>query len=967
MAFDDDDFTAFDRGAKPDVCFAGMLQYDGDLKLPARFLVNPPEITNTLTEVLIAAGLNEYAVSETQKYGHVTYFWNGNKSDKFSEELETYKEIPSDNVSFDQRPWMKSAEITDDLIEVIKSKKYDFIRCNYPNGDMVGHTGSLDSTIIGVEAVDLGLSRLIKVCDEYGVTLVVPADHGNADEMLEKNKKHSIEIVVDRLVMKDGIKSRLTESIETAGTLTGGLVYIDVIDGEELHFSQSYACPEHGVSIEDLSPRMFSFNNPYGACPKCTGIGSSLRVDPDLIMPNTGLSIRNGAIKASGWNYAEGTIAAMYIDALAEKHGFSVDQPVSELSDEAVNEIMYGTHGEKILIKRPKQQGGGQFYTDFEGIAANLERRYAETNSQYSRDTIEEFMSEVECPECHGERLNKAALSVTVGGRNIMEFCRMSVTEALNFVNGLELTPREAMIAKRRTHATIISYQAPALKKSGIYGELQELKETIAEYRESMQSAPERCDDLMNQIDHLAETCGCTGDLEQIEEYLYEYENSLITDGLHVMNAEEAQGLLHALDGEYVPVGTAGDVVKNPDILPSGRNLVQFDPRLVPTKTAYERGAKAAQLAVEQYKKQTGSYPDTTAVILWGLETSRSQGETVGQILYYLGLRLRTDRASFDDRLEIIPREELGRPRMDVVIHMCGFFRDMYPNLVDNLNEMLQQILALDETDEENYFAANTRKLAQILMKEQGMDETRAWEMASCRIFGPKEGEYATRLTDVVKKGSWKAAEELGTGFTADLSYAYSYRHRGEAAASVLKHQYENVDYISQIRNNVEYELTDLDHYYEFYGGLSKAVENQKGEKPVMLVADTVGEDVKVQDIHEALNRGIRTRLLNPAWIEGMMRHTYHGVQQIEKRFENVMGFAASTDAVDSQTFSEMTRCYVADEELRRQMTKSNKWAYMKMMERLMEANHRGYYQATEEELESIREAYIEAEGEAEE
>ena len=194
MAFDDDNFTAFDRGAKPDVCFAGMLQYDGDLKLPARFLVNPPEITNTLTEVLVAAGLNEYAVSETQKYGHVTYFWNGNKSDKFSEELETYKEIPSDNVSFDQRPWMKSAEITDDLIEVIKSKKYDFIRCNYPNGDMVGHTGSLDSTIIGVEAVDLGLSRLIKVCDEYGVTLVVTADHGNADEMLEKNKKGEIQV-----------------------------------------------------------------------------------------------------------------------------------------------------------------------------------------------------------------------------------------------------------------------------------------------------------------------------------------------------------------------------------------------------------------------------------------------------------------------------------------------------------------------------------------------------------------------------------------------------------------------------------------------------------------------------------------------------------------------------------------------------------------------------------------------------
>lgn len=189
MAFDCGDFDAFDRGAKPNVVYAGMLQYDGDLKLPARFLVNPPEITNTLSEVLVKAGLRQYAVSETQKYGHVTYFWNGNRSGKFSEELETYKEIPSDNVSFDERPWMKSADITDDLIEVIRSGKYDFIRCNFPNGDMVGHTGSLPATITAMESVDLALARLIKVCDECGVTLLVTADHGNADEMLEMNKK----------------------------------------------------------------------------------------------------------------------------------------------------------------------------------------------------------------------------------------------------------------------------------------------------------------------------------------------------------------------------------------------------------------------------------------------------------------------------------------------------------------------------------------------------------------------------------------------------------------------------------------------------------------------------------------------------------------------------------------------------------------------------------------------------------
>lgn len=196
MAFDYDDesFTYFDRVRKPEVVYAGMLQYDGDLKIPQKFLVNPPEIKNTLTELLVKEGLNEYAVSETQKYGHVTYFWNGNRSEKFSEELETYCEIPSDRVSFDERPWMKSAEVTDAVIEAMRSGKYDFIRCNYPNGDMVGHTGSLEATIVAVEAVDLGLARALKAADENGFTVLITADHGNADEMLEKNKKGALQV-----------------------------------------------------------------------------------------------------------------------------------------------------------------------------------------------------------------------------------------------------------------------------------------------------------------------------------------------------------------------------------------------------------------------------------------------------------------------------------------------------------------------------------------------------------------------------------------------------------------------------------------------------------------------------------------------------------------------------------------------------------------------------------------------------
>lgn len=188
MAFDYEDFNKFDRVRRPDAVFCGMLQYDGDLNLPKNFLVSPPEIKNTLTELLVKNKIRQYAVSETQKYGHVTYFWNGNKSGKFDETLEDYEEIPSDRVSFDERPWMKAAEVTDKLIDAMESGKYDFLRANYPNGDMVGHTGSYNATRIAVEAVDLCLHRLLKAVDETNAILVVTADHGNADEMFEKVK-----------------------------------------------------------------------------------------------------------------------------------------------------------------------------------------------------------------------------------------------------------------------------------------------------------------------------------------------------------------------------------------------------------------------------------------------------------------------------------------------------------------------------------------------------------------------------------------------------------------------------------------------------------------------------------------------------------------------------------------------------------------------------------------------------------
>lgn len=267
---------------------------------------------------------------------------------------------------------------------------------------------------------------------------------------LEKNKKHTIEIVVDRLVLKEEIKSRLTDSLETAVKLSGGLAVIDVVGGEEILFSQNYACPEHGVSIEELTPRMFSFNNPYGACETCTGLGTFLRVDPDMIIPNKELSIRQGAVKASGWSFGdESTIANMYYTGLAEHYHFSLDTPVKDLPPEAIDAILYGTKGEKIKLYRQNEYGSGSYSTAFEGIVNNLDRRYKETTSEFMRDELEQCMSSVHCPDCHGDRLKKVSLSVTVGGINIMDFCKMSVVKALDFLDKLVLSERETMIADR--------------------------------------------------------------------------------------------------------------------------------------------------------------------------------------------------------------------------------------------------------------------------------------------------------------------------------------------------------------------------------------------------------------------------------------------------------------------------------------------------------------------------------------
>ncbi|MBO4915454.1 MAG: excinuclease ABC subunit UvrA, partial [Oscillospiraceae bacterium] len=268
---------------------------------------------------------------------------------------------------------------------------------------------------------------------------------------LDKNKKHSIEIVVDRLILRPDVIHRLTDSAETAASLSGGLVLINLIQEQrDILFSQNYACEDCGISIEELAPRMFSFNNPFGACPECTGLGFRLRVDPELVIPNRSISLLDGAICASGWNNIRGDgISRMYFEALSKKYRFSLRDPVEKLSQEVMDVILYGTKGEKLELQYDQPRGKGVLYQPFEGVVTNLERRYRETQSDSVRAELEECMGEQPCPVCNGKRLRREALAVTVGGMNISDFTDKSVVDALEFIDTLSLTPQQLQIGER--------------------------------------------------------------------------------------------------------------------------------------------------------------------------------------------------------------------------------------------------------------------------------------------------------------------------------------------------------------------------------------------------------------------------------------------------------------------------------------------------------------------------------------
>ena len=427
----------------------------------------------------------------------------------------------------------------------------------------------------------------------------------------------------------------------------------------------------------------------------------------------------------------------------------------------------------------------------------------------------------------------------------------------------------------------------------------------------------------------------------------------------------EIENFLNGLDGGYVEPALGGDPLRNNEVLPTGRNSFQFNPLLVPSEEAVKRGMEITENTLAHYFKLHGEYPRSTAVILWGFETTKTRGETVGQILSYLGVRLVPGGNQYFRKIEAIPLVELGRPRIDCLVQICGFFRDMYPNVMDIINRAFALVSELDEDENDNFVRANTLNLERELEGKVPKDKLKT--IAAGRIFGPRAGEYGTRTIALIETGAWESEEEIARLFTQNMSHLYAEGIHGERYLDAYHQRIGQVDMVSQVRDTHEYEIMDLDHYYEFFGGLSRTVEMIRGQAPEMLISDTSKELIRTETVKESLDRGLRTRLLNPKWIEAMLVHDFHGAQEVSERVTNLIGFAATTHAVENWVWSAVAARYVFDGEMFEKLSENNRFAAEETIKRLLEAEKRGYWNASPEEIEKLKERYLELESKIEE
>ena len=379
-----------------------------------------------------------------------------------------------------------------------------------------------------------------------------------------------------------------------------------------------------------------------------------------------------------------------------------------------------------------------------------------------------------------------------------------------------------------------------------------------------------------------------------------------------------------------------------------------FDPRLIPTVVAEIRGKYAANMLIDSYIKKYGKHPESIGIVLWGFETMKTGGDTIAAILSLLGVKIKHKKSPWFKELEVIPLEELDRPRINVVITICGIFRDTFGTHIELMNRAIEMIAILDEPPE-NFFI----RKHYLQMKGELKD------FALARIFGPSPTEYATSMRTLVESGEWKNEKDLVKSYDESMSYAY-FRGRIERNEKAFSEVLKSVVIVTQERDSTEYEVTDLDHYYEFLGGLSRAVQDKKGEKTEILVVDSTEEDVVVEDLKMSIERATRTRILNPRWLEGMLKHDFHGANKIKDRVEYLLGFAATTGKVENWIFDEVADRLIFDDEMRKKLQSNNPYATMKINELLIESERRGYWKVDEEQLKKLRNIILSMEGDIE-
>jgi magnesium chelatase subunit H len=417
----------------------------------------------------------------------------------------------------------------------------------------------------------------------------------------------------------------------------------------------------------------------------------------------------------------------------------------------------------------------------------------------------------------------------------------------------------------------------------------------------------------------------------------------------------ELDGLARSLRGEYVEPGPGADVVQNPSVLPTGRNTHAVNPYAVPSRVAYERAGRVVDALLERHRAEQGRYPRAMALVLWGLDNIKTQGEGVAQALRLLGVRPVRDAMNRVTGVEPVSLEELGRPRVDVVMTVSGIFRDLFGATVMLLDAAVRCVAALEEPAELNPLRANVA--AQVESEGCSLEE------ASLRVFSNAPGSYGTNVNFMVMDSQWEHADSLGDLFVTRKCFAYGRDREGRSlegreapgalslALSRVEATYQNID-------SFEIGLTDVDHYFEYLGGVSKAVETRARARPSVYLSDAVSRDARVRSLEEMVRLETRAKTLNPKWYEGMLGHGFRGVAEIESRVTNTFGWSATADAVDGWVYDEVARTFVLDAQMLERLSELNPHSARSLVARLLEAEGRGFWDAEDGVVERLREAF---------